>query len=110
MIFQTNNTPGYYYNSGTPASPNWESLSTATSGWSTNGNTGTTFGTNFIGTTDAQDFDIRTNDTLRTRVTQKGQIEVFNTGKSVFLGEGAGNADDLSDNKNVFAGYQAGAF
>ncbi|PLX08016.1 MAG: hypothetical protein C0596_08695 [Marinilabiliales bacterium] len=28
IIFQTDNTPGYYYNSGTPASPVWERLAT----------------------------------------------------------------------------------
>lgn len=26
LIFQTDNTPGYYYNAGTPASPQWELL------------------------------------------------------------------------------------
>ncbi|MDD2637238.1 MAG: hypothetical protein PHW82_17255, partial [Bacteroidales bacterium] len=28
IIFQTDDTPGYYYNSGTPASPEWERLAT----------------------------------------------------------------------------------
>ena len=37
-----------------------------------------------------------------------GQIEVVNTGNSVFIGENAGESDDLSDNKNVFVGYKAG--
>jgi hypothetical protein len=30
MIYQTDNTPGFYYNSGTPASPNWIFLITST--------------------------------------------------------------------------------
>jgi hypothetical protein len=30
MIYQTDVTPGYYYNSGTPSSPNWTSLSGGT--------------------------------------------------------------------------------
>ncbi|MDP2207515.1 MAG: tail fiber domain-containing protein, partial [Bacteroidota bacterium] len=78
------------------------------SGWNLTGNAGTTAGTNFVGTTDAQAFDIRTNNLLRTRITTKGQIETYNTGQSVFVGEGAGANDDLSDNQNVFVGYRAG--
>ncbi|MCF6170410.1 MAG: tail fiber domain-containing protein [Bacteroidales bacterium] len=37
-----------------------------------------------------------------------GRLEVLNTGRSVFLGEGAGINDDLTDNRNVFAGWNAG--
>jgi hypothetical protein len=37
-----------------------------------------------------------------------GRISQTSTGKSVFLGEGAGNSDDLTDNMNVFVGYQTG--
>ena len=80
------------------ASPAWDLL----------GNTGTTPGTNFIGTTDAVNLDFRTNNVIRARITQKGQIEVLNTGQSVFLGEGAGAADDLTANQNVFIGYLSG--
>jgi hypothetical protein len=79
------------------------------SGWGLAGSAGTIAGTNFIGTTDAQGFDIRTNNLLRTRITTKGQIETYNTGQSVFIGEGAGAADDLTNNQNVFIGFGAGA-
>ena len=37
-----------------------------------------------------------------------GRIEVLNTGNSIFLGEGAGQSDNLSDNRNIFIGYEAG--
>ena len=37
-----------------------------------------------------------------------GRIEIINTGNSVFLGEGAGANDDLSDNYNVFIGNSSG--
>ncbi len=37
-----------------------------------------------------------------------GRIWQTGTGKSVFIGEGAGASDDLSDNYNVFVGYYAG--
>ena len=31
MIFQTNNTPGFYYNAGTPASPSWKAVGAGSS-------------------------------------------------------------------------------
>jgi type IV secretory pathway TrbF-like protein len=37
-----------------------------------------------------------------------GKIDFRNTGESVFIGENAGANDDLTDNRNVFVGYQAG--
>ena len=76
--------------------------------WKIKGNSGTTSGTNFIGTTDNQALDIRTNDSIRVRVTTAGIIETYNTGRSVFIGEGAGRVDDHTDNDNTFIGYNAG--
>ncbi|MFC2176474.1 hypothetical protein ACFLR1_05860 [Bacteroidota bacterium] len=76
--------------------------------WLKVGNAGTTSGANFIGTTDNQALDMRTDNVLRVRITTKGQIETYNTGKSVFIGEGAGTNDDLSENQNVFVGHNAG--
>jgi trimeric autotransporter adhesin len=51
MFYQTSGIPGFYYNSGTPASPSWTYISTGFN-WSINGNSGTTESANFIGTTD----------------------------------------------------------
>ncbi len=99
-------TPGFYYWNGSA----WTSLGAgALTGWSTTGNAGTTVGTNFLGTTDNNGIDIRTNDIVKARFTTKGQLEILNTGSSVFIGEGAGAADDLSANNNVFIGYQSGS-
>jgi hypothetical protein len=78
--------------------------------WKISGNPGTTNGTDFIGTTDAQALDFRTNNIIRARITTKGQIEVLNSGFSVFLGEGAGANDDLSWNNNTFVGYYSGFY
>ena len=100
-------TPGYYYWDGAK----WVKFLTGSlSGddWTILGNAGTVSGTNFLGTTDNQVLDIRTNNIIHTRITTKGQIEVLNTGNSVFVGEGAGAADDLSNNNNVLVGYNAG--
>ena len=38
---------------------------------------------------------------------QPGGIELLNNGKSVFLGEGAGENDDQTDNYNTFVGHHA---
>lgn len=79
-----------------------------TNDWSRNGNTGTNSGTNFIGTTDAQDVSFRTNNIEKMRLTQKGQLEFLNTGNSVFIGENAGTFDNLTDNYNTYVGYFSG--
>jgi hypothetical protein len=92
----------YYYNGSA-----WTPLATPGSNWSTVGNSSTINGTHFIGTTDNQHFEIRTNNILHTRIRTTGQIEVFNTGSSVYLGENAGLNDDLSNRRNVGVGYNA---
>ena len=92
---------------GAGNAPTW--VNGAAAAWNLAGNAGTTNGTNFIGTTDAQNLDIRTNNTIRHRFTQQGQIEFLNTGNSIFIGEGAGANDDLTSNSNTFIGYQSGA-
>jgi hypothetical protein len=88
----------------------WATLGAgAGSGWSLTGNSGTVDGTNFIGTTDAQPLSIRTNNLLKARITTKGQLEILNTGYSLFVGEGAGANEDLNNRLNIFLGSQAGA-
>lgn len=68
LIYNTNTindvTPGFYYWD----SNRWTRFST--DAWSTNGNTGTDASINFLGTKDAQDLAIRTNDTEVLRITQ----------------------------------------
>lgn len=60
-------TPGFYYWDGT----RWVTLGGASiAAWELLGNAGTNAGTNFLGTTDAQDLVIRTNNTEVLRITQ----------------------------------------
>lgn len=47
--------------------------------WGLLGNSGTTAGTNFIGTTDAQDLVVKTNNTERMRVSSAGYIGINNS-------------------------------
>ncbi|HNX90143.1 MAG TPA: tail fiber domain-containing protein, partial [Paludibacteraceae bacterium] len=78
------------------------------SGWALTGNAGTSPSTNFVGTTDAQELTFRTNNAERMRITLRGQLVPKNTGYSIFMGESAGQVDDLVSNYNVFLGYQSG--
>ena len=71
VVYDTNLNSFYYYN-GTA----WIWLLSSGSGWSVTGNSGTTAGTNFIGTTDAIDFVVKTNATERVRVTSGGNVGI----------------------------------
>lgn len=90
LVFNTNTSMtngqgiGYYYNSGTTASPLWVKLSQANEAWLLNGNTGittpavpATYGTtnigtseNFLGTKDANDVVFGTDNIERFRIKQ----------------------------------------
>lgn len=62
---------GFYYYNGTQ----WVKIGSQP-GWSTIGNAGTTAGTNFLGTTNAQDLVFRTNATEAMRVESGGDIGI----------------------------------
>ncbi len=81
IIYQTDNTPGYYYNSGTPASPTWTRLSSGTN-WGITGNSGTNLSTDFIGTTDNVDFVVKTNNTEVARFMTSTSSNVLGIGTS----------------------------
>ncbi len=83
-------------------------LSSLSNDWKLTGNAGTSSGTNFIGTTDAQDLDFRVNNVVKIRLTQQGQLSFVNAGGSVFVGINAGDSDDLSSNQNTFVGATSG--
>lgn len=56
------------------ADTDWSNILTGVTGWSLIGNAGTTPGTNFLGTTDAQDLQIRTNGNLQTTFLSAGGL------------------------------------
>jgi len=66
----TDVTPGFYFNDGT----NW--IRIGKSDWSRDGNTGTIAGTNFIGTTDTEDFIVKTDNTERVRIASDGKVGI----------------------------------
>jgi hypothetical protein len=76
--------------------------------WKTTGNAGINPATNFMGTTDNIPVVFRVNNQERMRLNHNGNLTFSGTGASVFIGEGAGLNDDLTDNRNVFVGAGAG--
>lgn len=94
LIYQTNNTPGFYYNAGTPAVPDWVRLYGG-DGWSTTGNAGIT-AANFLGTINNFPLRIRTNNALRFEFTTNGRLRSENNGDAAqptyaWLGTGGTN-------------------
>jgi hypothetical protein len=74
LIYQTDNTPGFYYWNGTAWIPLLSSSSGSGLFWSLTGNSIT--GTEFLGTTNAQPLVIRTNNTERMRITATGNVGI----------------------------------
>lgn len=76
-----NVTPGYYYYQ--TATSTWLPILSGVKGWSTTGNAGTSPTTNFIGTTDAQDFVLKTGGSAaaneRVRLLSAGPVILNNT-------------------------------
>jgi hypothetical protein len=70
LLYQTDATAGFWYYNGSA----WATF--ASSGWSTTGDAATNPATDFIGTTDAQDFVIATNNTERVRIQTTGNIGI----------------------------------
>ena len=78
-VAPNNVTPGYYYWGGLV----WIRFAATGDGWLTTGNAGTVAGTNFIGTTDAVDWVMKTGGAVaaneRMRVRSTGQVVQNNT-------------------------------
>lgn len=73
LIYQLDNTPGFYYYDGTI----WTTFSTGGGqAWELTGNAGTSPSTNLLGTTDAQDFVLGTNSTEVMRVGSNANVGV----------------------------------
>jgi hypothetical protein len=88
-----NVVPGYYYNAGTGAAPNWTRFASGNGdAWITTGNVGTSAATNFLGTTDAVDLVFRTNNTEKMRVLSAGNVGIGLAAPVHRLHVDAGNA------------------
>ncbi len=95
MVYQTDNTDGFYYYDGA----GWNYIGAPDNDWTVSGNDlySNNSGNVGIGTP-----------TPGAKLDVVGHIWQTGTGSSVFLGENAGLNDDLSDNVNVFVGKNSG--
>jgi hypothetical protein len=113
LVYNTNAAlsggKGYYYNSGTTGSPSWVKLSAYGTDWKLAGNTGTSPGTDYIGTTDSTDLQIKTKATQRVKITGAGITTIGDgTNQANFAADGTmtleGTATVFTDlNVPVFA-------
>ncbi len=95
MVYDTDDSTFYFYKNNS-----WIKVGEGTEGWYLSGNyVYTPYDSVGIGTS-----------TPMARLEVHGRISQTGTGKSVFLGEGAGKEDDISNNYNVFVGYYAGYY
>lgn len=108
-----NVAPGFYYWDGVSQ---WLRMYSGNDAWSTTGNSGTTAGTNFIGTTDAKDFVVKTGGSAtgneRMRVQAAGQTVVNRVSAAtgdVFSVYATGSSGALGSLGDVaIAGYASG--
>jgi len=82
--------------------------SSSASGWTLSGNSGTDPATDFIGTIDKHPLVFRVNNMEKMRLDSTGGLSFSGTGNSLFIGQGTGMHDDLSDNMNIFIGDSTG--
>ena len=120
-------SPGYYYWDGAKW-VRFNTGATASAGWDLLGNAGTVAGTNFLGTTDAQDLVFRTNNTEKIRILSNGNVgigtnsplgklDVFTGGvaswdrmvvkTTSFWGDGTATASETAGTQYVTIGAQA---
>ena len=76
-------------------------------GWLTTGNSGTTAGTNFVGTTDAVDFVFKTNNAEEARITSAGNFGIGTTTPGTSLDISGGLSTRPSTTINLTADNQA---
>ena len=81
----TDGTSGQVLSTNGSGTLSWASALTTASGWSLTGNSGTTPGTNFLGTTDNKDLVFKTNGTEAFRATTTNRIGIGTTTPSYIL-------------------------
>lgn len=80
LVLKPNGTGGtsgqYLLSAGSSSPPTWGSATFTSTNWKLAGTSGTAPATNYVGTADAQDFAIRTNNSESMRVTSTGFVGV----------------------------------
>ena len=94
LIYQTDNSPNFYHYNGF----GWIPFGGGGSGWDILGNSGTNPGANMLGTTDAQDLVIATNNTEAFRITADGNIGIKTTTPTALL--------SIADDSSAYSAFQ----
>ncbi|EDO26004.1 predicted protein, partial [Nematostella vectensis] len=89
--------PGFYFWDGSKWLRVTTQTSTSNTDWSITGNTGTTAGTNFIGTSDATDLVTKTDNAERMRITATGNVGIGTNSPEGKSGSPGSAIDDLLD-------------
>jgi hypothetical protein len=97
LVFNTT-TNWFEYNIGSTSSPSWIPLLSSLTGWKTNGNSGTSAGTNFIGTTDNAGFLFKINNT------NAGFIDNSTNSNNLYFGLNAGHYGVSTGSNNLAVG------
>lgn len=94
LVYQTDNIEGFYYFDGLI----WNYVATSSvNSWSRIGNSGTDPSLDFIGTTDANDLVIRTNNSERLRVNVNGNVGIGTTLNTARVYTEIDNTDATTD-------------
>jgi hypothetical protein len=102
----------YYFNAGTPTTPEWQKLLTGNNVWNTTGNAGANPATNFIGTTDNNDIVLKRNNINAGRIGNNNTRIGTNTlsaetgFNNTIVGSNAGN-NLLNGIANTAVGFNA---
>jgi hypothetical protein len=81
MVYQTDGQPGFYYNFGTPSTPNWIASGASNNTWTIFGNSLLNTGT--FGTTSNNHIDLFTNNTIRGRLSNLGEFFIGTTNTTI---------------------------
>lgn len=100
LVYQTDGADGFYFYNGTV----WVSLNGNTNNTSdaiTDADNNTKIQVEKTPNDDIIHFEMAGTEFFRM---DSGRMEVLNTGNSIFIGEGSGSNDDMTDNRNVAVG------
>jgi hypothetical protein len=89
-IYLSTGSASVYLKQDSGSTTNWIDILSAASGWSLVGNAGTNPASDYLGTSDSQDFVIRTNATEALRLTANGNIDTTFTASGIIHNDASG--------------------
>lgn len=104
IIYQTDNEPGFYFNTGTSAAPNWLRLETSDDNTSSieDEDGDTQIQTEKFADEDIIRFDIKGTEFLRL---DSGKLHFSNTAENTYIGENSGLSANFNGSGNTGVGY-----